>query len=55
MRFDYAGDLVHTIVIHEYRDGRVARETSYYAAPFEAPSWRAKWVEPTTPTSPEMG
>ena len=50
MLFDYAGDPFHTIVIHEYRDGRVARETSYYAAPFQAPSWRAGWVEPTSPT-----
>ena len=24
--------------------------TSYYAAPFQAPSWRAGWVEPTSPT-----
>ena len=48
MLFDYAGDPFHTIVIHEYRDGRVERETCYYAAPFEAPSWRAQWVEPAT-------
>jgi hypothetical protein len=52
MLFDYAGDPFHTIVIHEYRDGRVALETSYYAAQFQAPSWRAKWVEPTSPNPP---
>ncbi len=46
MVFDYDGDRFHTIVIHQYRDGRVVRETSYYAAPFEAPAWRARWVEP---------
>jgi hypothetical protein len=34
------------IVVHQYRDGLVVRETSYYAAPFQAPAWRARWVEP---------
>jgi hypothetical protein len=46
MVFEYNGDRFHVVVFHEYRDGRVARETAYYAAPFEAPAWRARWVEP---------
>ena len=46
MVFDYDGDRFHVLVIHQWRDGLVASETSYYAAPFEAPAWRAKWVEP---------
>jgi hypothetical protein len=29
----------------ELRDGLVHRETMYWAAPFEAPAWRAPWVE----------
>ena len=29
----------------ELRDGLVYRETMYWAAPFEAPAWRAPWVE----------
>jgi hypothetical protein len=45
MVFDYDGDRFHVIVIHQWRDGLVVRETSYYAAPFQAPAWRAKWVE----------
>jgi SnoaL-like protein len=45
MDFDYDGDLFHAILIHQYRGGLVERETAYYAAPFEAPAWRAKWVE----------
>ena len=45
MDFDYDGDRFNVIVIHHWRDGLVASETSYYAAPFEAPAWRAKWVE----------
>jgi hypothetical protein len=46
MIFDYDGARYYTVLIHEYRDGRVVRETCYYAAPFEAPAWRAQWVEP---------
>jgi hypothetical protein len=29
----------------EFRDGKVARETQYFADPFEAAAWRAQWVE----------
>jgi hypothetical protein len=46
MVFDYDGDRFHVIVIHQYRDGLVVSETSYYAAPFQPPAWRARWVEP---------
>jgi hypothetical protein len=46
MDFDYDGDRFHVILIHQYRDGLVVSETSYYAAPFQAPAWRARWVEP---------
>jgi ketosteroid isomerase-like protein len=45
MDFDYDGDPFHVVVIHQYRDALVVSETSYYAAPFEAPAWRARWVE----------
>lgn len=31
--------------IVEFRAGRIARETRYYASPFEPPEWRAQWVE----------
>ena len=52
MDFDYDGDRFHVMVIHQWRDGLVMRETSYYAAPFEAPAWRARWVEPVTSSQP---
>jgi hypothetical protein len=29
----------------EFRDGKMWRETRYYAEPFEAPAWRSGWVE----------
>lgn len=46
MVFDYDGDRFHTILVHQWRDGLVVSETAYWAAPFEAPAWRARWVEP---------
>ena len=38
---------VYTVSIMEFRDGKVAHETQYFAEPFEAPAWRAQWVERT--------
>jgi hypothetical protein len=42
---DYGGDRYDAINIFEIKDGKIARETDYFAAPFEAPEWRAQWVE----------
>ena len=39
------GDLWHIVSIVEVHDGRIAKTTSYYAAPFPAPEWRAPYVE----------
>jgi ketosteroid isomerase-like protein len=41
----YDGRPVHTVSIMEVRAGKVARETHYFADPFEPPAWRAHWVE----------
>jgi hypothetical protein len=30
----------------EFRDGKMWRETRYYAEPFEVPEWRASWSKP---------
>jgi hypothetical protein len=35
----------HTVSIMEFRGDKVARETQYFADPFEAPAFRAQWVE----------
>jgi SnoaL-like domain len=35
----------HTVSIMEFRGDKVARETQYFADPFEASAWRAQWVE----------
>jgi hypothetical protein len=41
----YDGIPSYTVSIMEFRDGKVSRETQYFADPFDAPSWRAQWVE----------
>jgi hypothetical protein len=41
----YEGQSVQTVSIMEFRDGKVSRETQYFAEPFDAPAWRAQWVE----------
>jgi hypothetical protein len=43
---DYGGGQVSDMVmILELKDGRIWRDRRYYAEPFEAPEWRAAWVE----------
>jgi hypothetical protein len=43
---DYGdGVPVRYVGIGEVRDGKVARLTEYFANPFEAPAWRASFVE----------
>jgi len=41
----YDGKPSYTVSIMEFRDGKVAHETQYFADPFEAPVWRKQWVE----------
>lgn len=46
-RVTYPDGAVYLCVdLIELRDSRIFRETAYWAAPFEAPSWRSPWVEP---------
>jgi hypothetical protein len=45
-RVTYPDDAVYlAVTLMELRDGLVYRETTYWAAPFEAPEWRAPWVD----------
>jgi ketosteroid isomerase-like protein len=41
----YDGRPSCTVSIMEFSGGKVARETQYFADPFEASAWRAPWVE----------
>ena len=43
---DYGGGQVFDVVlIIELKDGKMWRDRRYYAELFEAPEWRAQWVE----------
>jgi SnoaL-like protein len=42
---DYGQGPVHGVTIFEFKDGKIAKEIDYFADPFEAPEWRAQWVE----------
>ncbi|WP_343716729.1 nuclear transport factor 2 family protein [Inquilinus sp.] len=44
---DYDGRPSFTVSVMEFRDGRVARETHYFADPFEPGPSRAQWGERT--------
>ncbi len=46
---DYGGQEVHYVSIVELKDGKMWRDTRYYAEPFEAPEWRAHLVERMEP------
>jgi hypothetical protein len=39
------GKVAYGVARIEFRDGKILRETRYYAEPFDPPAWRASWVE----------
>lgn len=43
----YPGDdrLWHCAAVIEVQDGKVRKATAIFGAPFDAPAWRAPWVE----------
>jgi ketosteroid isomerase-like protein len=49
---DYGdGTPVSYVGIAEFRDGKVAKMTEYFANPFEAPDWRSQYVERMEPAT----
>jgi hypothetical protein len=47
---DYGDGIpVSYVGVGEVRDGKVSRMTEYFANPFEAPAWRADYVERMEP------
>lgn len=42
---DYRGDVFHAAMILELEEGKIRRDTRYYAEPFDPPPWRAHLVE----------
>jgi limonene-1,2-epoxide hydrolase len=45
MTFDYDGNRVHECQIVDFEGGKIKRTRAYFGEPFEAPQWRAQWVE----------
>jgi ketosteroid isomerase-like protein len=45
MTLEYDGNRVYACEIVELQDGKIKRARAYFAEPFEAPEWRAQWVE----------
>jgi ketosteroid isomerase-like protein len=45
----YDGKPVNTVSIMVFDGDRVARETLYFADPFDPPEWRSEWVEVDPP------
>ncbi len=46
VELEYAdGSVYQAVSIVELHDGKVLKETDYFAQPFEAPQWRAQWVK----------
>lgn len=39
------GEVYLCVDLMELRDGKIWRETVYWASPFEAPAWRTPWVD----------
>jgi hypothetical protein len=46
-RSDYGdGQVFNLAMVVEFRDGKIWKDTRYYAEPFAPPAWRSSWVEP---------
>jgi hypothetical protein len=43
--YDDGREALDVVMILELRDGKMWRDRWYFAEPFEAPQWRAQWVE----------
>ncbi len=49
---DYGNGVpVSWVAMLEFRDGKIVKETDYFADPFEAPAWRAQWVQKMEPVA----
>lgn len=54
MIFDYAGDRVHICDKFEMQDDKIKTITAYFGGLFEAPQWRARWVEGSARPQPPV-
>jgi ketosteroid isomerase-like protein len=49
------GKTWRVILLIELREGKVFRETTFWAEPFDAAAWRAQWVERADTGEPDSG
>jgi SnoaL-like domain len=54
VRTDRRGRM-YVVAIIEFRDGRILRDTRWFADPLEAPAWRSGWVERFQESAPQAG
>jgi ketosteroid isomerase-like protein len=45
VKIDIDGRTDYAVSFYELRDGKIIKETDYWPEPYEAPAWRARWVE----------
>jgi ketosteroid isomerase-like protein len=45
MTLEYDGNRVYACEVVDFEEGKIERARAYFADPFEAPEWRAQWVE----------
>lgn len=49
VRVDIDGRTDYAVSFYELRDGKIIKETDYWPEPYQAPAWRAQWVEKIEP------
>ena len=49
MTLEYGGNRVYACEVIDFEDGKIKRVRAYFGEPFEAPEWRAQWVEGMEP------
>ena len=45
MTLEYEGNRLYSCEVTEFEEGKIKRTRAYFGEPFEAPEWRAQWVE----------
>ena len=45
MTLEYGGNRVYACEVIDFQAGKIKRVRAYFGEPFEAPEWRAQWVE----------
>jgi hypothetical protein len=49
MTLDYGGNRIYACEVIDFQEGKIKRVRAYFGEPFEAPDWRAQWVESMEP------